>query len=103
LRVGSTSDSRIKIFGKKSQVKPLNRRQENPPLGPCQQWPYSRGMITSGHLRQALLHPKFLDRQSRNVRRIANASLPDLNYLLGDDFGYRVVSVNKTMVCNACS
>ena len=36
----------------------------------------------------ALLDSKFLHRQcSSNIRRIAHASLPDLDYLLGDHLG----------------
>jgi hypothetical protein len=37
----------------------------------------------------------LFDRQSRNISSITHARLPDLDYLLGYHFGYRVTAVDK--------
>jgi hypothetical protein len=42
---------------------------------------------------QRLWKPKLLDRQPRNLRRIADAGLSNLDDLLGDEFGERIVAV----------
>ena len=39
---------------------------------------------------------EFHDRQSSNVRRVAHTTFCNLNHLLSDHFGKRIVAVNKT-------